>query len=465
MKYISTRGKSEKLTFEEVLLKGLAPDGGLYLPDITDEEYKKLVDIKALKNLSYSDLAFKVMQPFVKGSENISDEDLKKLCYDTYQNFNHKAVAPLKLLDTNLFGMELFHGPTLAFKDYALQLVGRLFDHVLKKRGENLTIVGATSGDTGSAAIYSVMGSKNAKIFMLHPYGKVSEVQRKQMTSVVADNVFNLAVDGNFDDCQAIVKALFNDHAFNEKMNLGAVNSINFARILAQVVYYFYAGLLVGGDMEEVSFSVPTGNFGNVLAGFIAMKMGLKVKTLIIASNPNDILPRFISSGKMEKKEVKASLSPSMDIQISSNFERLLFLALDKNSEKLCQMMEDFNKKGSYEVDKKTYENITNVFKAVALSDEGTLESIKKTYEETGEILDPHSAIAVFAARDEAKYTKTIAVLTAHGAKFEGAVKKAINKSPIFPSFLENIMKGEEKCERISNDAEMVKNYILKATK
>ncbi|MBT5373397.1 MAG: threonine synthase, partial [Rhodospirillaceae bacterium] len=318
MQYISTRGTAPALPFDDVLLTGLARDGGLYVPEIwprfTADEMHGMAD------LSYPDLAARIIAPFI--GETIAPDECAALVADAYADFTHDPVAPLRKLGENEWLLELFHGPTLAFKDYALQLVGRLFDDVLARRGERITIVGATSGDTGSAAIAACRGSKAIDIFMLHPQGRVSEVQRRQMTTVADANVFNIAIEGTFDDCQNIVKALFNDLAFRDEVHLSAVNSINWARIVAQIVYYFWAALQVGGTDKPVSFAVPTGNFGNVFAGYCAYKMGLPIKKLIVGANSNDILSRFFDSGTMEMKGVHPTISPSMDIQVSSNFER-----------------------------------------------------------------------------------------------------------------------------------------------
>ena len=327
MRYVSTRGDAPVLGFDEVLLTGLARDGGLYMP----EAWPRLgqAELKALAGRPYAEVATAVLKPFVGGA--IADDDLRAMAEDTYRGFGHPAAAPLKQLDANLFLMELFHGPTLAFKDYALQLVGRLFDHVLKARRQRVTIVGATSGDTGSAAIEACRDRDAIDIFILHPKGRISEVQRRQMTTVDARNVHNIALEGTFDDCQDLVKAMFNDTAFRDELQLSAVNSINWARIAAQVVYYVTAALALGAPARKVTFAVPTGNFGNVFAGYAALQMGLPVERFIIGSNRNDILARLIATGEMAMAPVEPSLSPSMDIQVSSNFERLLFELYGRN--------------------------------------------------------------------------------------------------------------------------------------
>ena len=464
--YISSRGDSRPLSFEEVLLKGLAPDEGLYLPDFSDDEMKNLIDIDGLKGKNYAETAYRIISPFIKGSPHISDGDLAEMCRQVYSDtvFDHAAVAPLKQLDNNLWGLELFHGPTFAFKDYALQLVGKMFDHVLKQKNEYLTIIGATSGDTGSAAIQSVRKAKNIRIFMMHPFKKISDMQRKQMVTVTDKNVYNLAVKGNFDDCQNIVKSLFGDAELNRTVNLGAVNSINFARIMAQIVYYFYAGINLGADQRPVDFIVPTGNFGNIFAAFLAKKMGLKINRLLIASNANDILPRFLASGVMERKNGIASLSPSMDIQISSNFERLLYYAANRDTATVSRLMKQFKETGVFTADDTIMKNIRQTFSAVSVSDDETLASIRETYVKCKEITDPHSAVAVAAARKhlENSALPAIAILTAHPAKFVSTVEKAINIRPPLPSPLKRLETMDEKYDIIENSVRAVKDYILK---
>ena len=464
--YISTRGESRPLPFEEVLLKGLAPDGGLYLPDFSDDEMEKLVDPAELRGKNYAETAYRIILPFIKGSPHISDRDLAEMCDQVYSGaiFDHAAIAPLKQLDNNLWGLELFHGPTFAFKDYALQLVGKMFDHVLKQKKERLTIIGATSGDTGSAAIRAVSKAENIRIFMLHPFKRVSDMQRKQMVTVTDKNVHNLAVKGNFDDCQNIVKSLFGDAELNQNVNLGAVNSINFARILAQIVYYFYAGINLAADQRAVDIVVPTGNFGNIFAAFLAKKMGLKINRLLIASNVNDILPRFIASGTMEKKDGVASLSPSMDIQISSNFERLLYYAADRNTSTVNRLMKQFKETGIFTADDKIMENIRQTFSAISIDDDETLGSIRKTYDDCKEITDPHSAVAIAAARKhlETSALPAIAIMTAHPAKFTATVKKAIDIEPPIPDDLKRLETLSEKYDIVENDILAVKNCIMK---
>ena len=449
MKYESTRGNAPRLGFADVTLTGLAADGGLYLP----ESWPRMSpdDIRSLQGLAYPDLADRILQHFTGG--DISADTLSALTARAYSRFDHTAIAPLKQLDTGLYVMELFHGPTLAFKDFALQFLGHLFNYLLTERGQSCTIIGATSGDTGSAAIEAVRGLDAVKLFMLHPHGKVSEVQRRQMTSVLDDNIHNLAVDGTFDDCQNLVKAMFNDSTFRSRHNLSAVNSINWARIAAQVVYYFRAALELGAPDRVVNFSVPTGNFGNILAGYIAKQMGLPINRLIIGSNRNDILTRFFDSGKMQKQGVEPSLSPSMDIQISSNFERYLFDLLDRDAQRINALMAEFASGGDFEISPAELERACSLFTACRLDDRETSSEIDRIYRQTGEVMDPHSVIGVAAARARAETgTPTVVLGTAHPAKFADAVEAACGVRVPLPERVADIMAGEERLTRIAND-------------
>lgn len=458
MKYLSTRGKAPLLAFDDVLLAGLADDGGLYLPEqwphFSADAWRRM------RSLSYAELGVEVMLPFV--SPVISREELEGLVQRAWGDFAHKAVAPLKQLDANHFLLELFHGPTLAFKDYALQLVGELFAHVLEKRGETVTIVGATSGDTGSAAIEACRGRSPINIFILHPHGRVSEVQRRQMTTVLDDNVRNYAVDGNFDDCQDLVKAMFADEAFRNEVRLSAVNSINWARIMAQVVYYAWAALQLGAPDRPVAFSVPTGNFGNIFAGYVARKMGLPIERLVIGTNRNDILARFAESGVMEIKGVTPSLSPSMDIQVSSNFERLLFELLGRNGDAVSSWMTGFRKTGSAALDEAVMDEMRALFSASRCDDERTAEAIARIYAETGELLCPHSAIGVQAGVDDARFGTLpfVSLATAHAAKFPDAVKTATGVHPDLPLHLADLFERTERYERVANDLQAVEDQI-----
>ncbi|MEM7172382.1 MAG: threonine synthase [Pseudomonadota bacterium] len=458
MKYISTRGAAPTLAFDEVLLSGLASDGGLYLPESWPEF--SAADQRAMARMSYDELALTVIRPFV--GDAIEEADLERIIQETYRGFSHSAVAPLKQLDSQIWLMELFHGSTLAFKDYALQLVGRLFGHVLAARGERVTIVGATSGDTGSAAIEACRGRPEIEVFMLHPQGRVSEVQRRQMTTVLSDNIHNIAVDGTFDDCQDLVKAMFNDRAFRDSFQLSAVNSINWARIMAQIVYYFAAGVALGAPDRPIGFSVPTGNFGNVFAGYAAGRMGLPVAQLIVASNANDILTRFFESGAMTVVGVQPTLSPSMDIQVSSNFERLLFDLFDHKGPRVAEALTQFRQNGSFAVEQKLRDRLDRLFDAYRLNDGGTLGEMARIYQATGEILDPHTAIGTAAARalrrDEVG--AMVALATAHPAKFPDAVEKALGLRPALPDHLLDLYEREERLTPMDNDGSALQDLI-----
>ena len=457
-RYVSTRGRAAALDFEGVLLAGLAPDGGLYVP----ETWPSLTDgdIRAMAGLPYAELATRVMWPFVAGA--IGEDDLQALIADSYDGFDHRAVAPLVQLDRDEWLMELFHGPTLAFKDYALQIVGRLFDHVLARRGERITIVGATSGDTGSAAIEACRDREAIDIFILHPAGRVSEVQRRQMTTVAAHNVHNVAIEGTFDDCQDLVKAMFNDAPFRDACRLGAVNSINWARIAAQTVYYVAAATALGAPDRSVAFAVPTGNFGNVFAGYVARRMGIPIDQLIIASNPNDILTRFFETGAMTAKPVVPSISPSMDIQVSSNFERLLFDVMERDGDAVGRAMEGFRADGRLVIDDARLAGLGELFEAGRLDDEETRRAITATYEETGQMLDPHRAIGLAVGRDRRRDPgmPMVALATAHPAKFPDAVEQATGVRPALPDRLGDLFEREERFDTLANDLGAIQQYI-----
>lgn len=457
MKYISTRGAAPALNFEEVLLAGLASDGGLYVPETLPEFSRE--EIASWAGLSYAELAFKIIAPFVQGC--ISDSDLQKMLDETYAGFNHTAVAPLKGLGTNEWVLELFHGPTLAFKDFALQLLGRLMDHVLAKRGEHLVIMGATSGDTGSAAIEGCRHSSHVDIFILHPHNRVSEVQRRQMTTVLADNVFNIALEGNFDDCQEMVKASFADQSFLKGMKLGAVNSINWARIMAQIVYYFSASLALGGPDREVAFSVPTGNFGDIFAGYLAKKMGLPIAQLVVATNQNDILHRAISGNDMSRHPLVHTLSPSMDIMVSSNFERLLFDVYNRDGAAVSSLMERFRQE-DVQLDSARWEAVRDLFDSCAVDDETTCQTIAQVHQETGYLLDPHTAIGVKAARtcNRNPAIPMITLATAHPVKFPEAAVKAGLAVPALPAHMENLFEREEQVSVLENSLQDVQGFI-----
>jgi threonine synthase len=455
LRYLSTRGASPALTFDEVLLTGLARDGGLFLPETWPQ-----LDLAALAGLDYPTLAQRVMQPFLGG--RIGEADFARLVEESYAGFGHKAVTPLKQIDSRLWLMELFHGPTLAFKDVALQLLGRLYDHVLAKRGQRITIVGATSGDTGSAAIEACRDRPAIDIFILHPEGRTSEVQRRQMTTVMSPNVRNIAIRGSFDDCQDLVKGLFADPSFRDEMHLGAVNSINWGRIMAQIVYYVAAGLALGAPKRRVAFAVPTGNFGNVYAGYAARAMGLPVEKFIVGSNSNDILTRFIQSGVMKMGAVHPTLSPSMDIQVSSNAERLLFDLYDRDSTHLVRAMQQFRQSGEITLDPGQHKRLSDLFAGHRLDDAATLAAMKSIYGETGELIDPHSAIGLAAAR-AVKLDPDVAIValgTAHPAKFPDAVEKATGIRPPLPPALADLYERPERFSALANDLAALKTHI-----
>ena len=458
MKYVSTRGQAPILNFDEVLLAGLARDGGLYVP--AQWPHFSADQMRAMRGLSYAQVAALVMEPFVEGC--LTKQELTDICIATYGAFSHPAVAPLKQFGPDNWVMELFHGPTLAFKDYALQLVGRLFDHVLTKRGEHVTIVGATSGDTGSAAIEACRDRQAIKIVILHPKGRVSPVQRKQMTSVLSANVRNLAVDGTFDDCQDIVKALFNDHDFRDKFNLSAVNSINWARIMAQIAYYFWAAISLGAPDRPIAFSVPTGNFGNVFAGYAAQRMGLPVARFVVGSNSNDILTRFFATGAMTAQGVAPTLSPSMDIQVSSNFERLLWEFLGRDGNATAQLMNAFSQNGAYSVPEATWAGIKALFQGFRFDDAATSQLMRDTYQQTGEILDPHSVIGYGAslAATLPAGVPVVSLATAHPAKFPDAVTQATGIHPALPPHLADLLDRPERLDEIAADATQIKDYV-----
>lgn len=458
MKYVSTRGDAPTLDFCQVVTTGLATDGGLYVPESWPQV--SVAEMEAWKSLSYPQLVAALMSKFA--GDSISHAELSAMADRAYGSFTHPAIAPLVQLEERLWVMELFHGPTLAFKDFALQFLGQLFDHILAKSGERRTIVGATSGDTGSAAIEAVRGSEYIDIFMMHPEGRVSEVQRRQMTSISDANVHNLAVKGDFDDCQGMVKAMFNDLVFRDEMGLSAVNSINWARVAAQVAYYFRAALALGGPDKPVAFSVPSGNFGNVFAGYVARQMGLPIQQFVVGSNHNDILTRFFAKGAMEAEPVTASLSPSMDIQVSSNFERLLFEISGRDGAQVKQWMEGFARDGRFEVSEQQHESLSELFAAFRLSDDETKEEMRRLNECSEYLIDPHSAIGVASARAmRSDDTVPMVVLgTAHPAKFPDAVRAATSQDAVLPPRVAHIMHDEERVEPVANDLESVKAVV-----
>ena len=443
--------------FEDVLLTGLARDGGLYVPGHWPEiSSRRLTE---LQGRTYEEIAFAVLHPFIGGA--VPDATLQRMIAEAYATFGHPAVAPLKQLDDNHWLLELFHGPTLAFKDVAMQLLARLMDWALEKRGGRATIVGATSGDTGGAAIEAFHNSRRACVFMLHPHGRVSDVQRRQMTTVASASVHNLAIDGNFDDCQAIVKALFNDLAFRDSVGLAGVNSINWARIMAQAVYFVSAGLSLGAPARAVSFCVPTGNFGDIFAGFVAKRLGLPIDRLVIATNRNDILDRALKTGRYETRGVTPSASPSMDIQVSSNFERLLFEVHGRDPYSLRRMMQSLAQSGAFTIGDRQLEQIRHEFQSGATSEAETAAVIRETLAAAGELLDPHTAVGYAVARKLPPSSSPMVTLaTAHPAKFPDAVEKASGVRPGLPPRLGHLLSRPERFTVLPNDVDTVRDFI-----
>ncbi|NCP17657.1 MAG: threonine synthase [Erythrobacter sp.] len=459
MRYLSTRGRAPVLDFEGATLTGLANDGGLYLP----EEWPQFsaAEIRDMRGLPYPELAARIMAPFV--GDSLTEQELLDLCQQAYGNFSHVAVTPLVQLDGQHWLLELFHGPTLAFKDVALQLLGLLFETFLARRDNPLTIIGATSGDTGSAAIHAVAGRRNVEIFMLHPEGRVSEIQRRQMTTVSAPNVHNIAIDGgSFDDAQAMVKRMFADSALTETLNIGAVNSINWARLMAQVVYYFAAALQLGAPDRKLAFSVPTGNFGDVFAGYVAAQMGLPIERLIVATNKNDILARAIRDGDYSVGESHATITPSMDIQVSSNFERLLFEANGRDAAALGAQMDGFGSSKALTLDPRQREGIAALFSAERATPGQTLKAMRWAYESCGEVIDPHTAVGLHAARSERldPAVPVVTLATAHPAKFPDAVEQAIGQSAPLPARTGDLFSLEERFEALPADYDTVRDHI-----
>jgi len=456
VKYISTRGKAPVLTFEEAMLSGLARDGGLYVPDSIPQ--MSAGDIAALAGLSYEETAYRVMRPFI--GETFGDDEFREIIARAYDGFGHAARAPLVQLAPGHFLLELFHGPTLAFKDFAMQLIGQMFQASLKRSGNRVTIVGATSGDTGSAAIEAFRGLDNVDVFILYPHGRVSEVQRRQMTTPDEANVHALAMDGDFDDCQARLKDMFNDFEFRDGVRLAGVNSINWARVLAQVVYYFSAAVSLGAPQRSVSFTVPTGNFGDVFAGYIAKRMGLPIDRLIVATNQNDILHRCLSSGDYTPSGVVPSISPSMDIEVSSNFERALFDAYGRDGTAVGQLMDEL-KAGSFSVSQGAMQMLREQFDSGAVSEAETRATITDMRLKTGEVLCPHSAVAVKVASDmRVTDVPMITLATAHPAKFPDAVEAATGLRPALPVRMADLFERQERVTRVANDLGAIQALI-----
>ncbi|WP_086619438.1 threonine synthase [Erythrobacter tepidarius] len=463
MQYVSTRGSAPARDFEGVTLAGLASDGGLYVP----AEWPRFTqaEIRALRGLAYPDLAARIMAPFVAGS--LTEEELLAICHNVYGDFGHAAVTPLVQLDAQHWLLELFHGPTLAFKDVALQLLGRLFETFLERRGERLTIVGATSGDTGSAAIQAVAGLERVEIFMLHPKGRVSEVQRRQMTTVLSPNVHNLAIDGSFDDAQAHVKLMFTDPQVTGRLNLGAVNSINWARLMAQVVYYFASALQLGAPERTVAYCVPTGNFGDVFAGYIAARMGLPIERLIVATNINDILHRALSCGDYSAGGVTPTITPSMDIQVSSNFERLLFDAGGRDGAALAEQMRAFEATKAMRLTEAQAQAASALFTSARADQVETARAMQWAYRAAGQVIDPHTgvglhgALSVAAAGIVPAGIPLVTLATAHPAKFPDAVERAIGVRPALPARVGDLFGRAESVTHLAGDYAATRDHVL----
>ena len=465
MRYVSTRGgDGAGVSFEDALIAGLARDGGLFVPKIWPAPFSNR-ELGELAALNYADLAVRLTRPFV--GDAVEPAALDRIARESYAAFDHPATAPLCQLGNGIWLMELFHGPTLSFKDYALQFLGRLFDYVVARRGQRLTILGATSGDTGSAAIQACRGRDSLSIIILHPHGRVSEVQRRQMTTVDSGNVHNVAIEGTFDDCQALVKAIFADLPLRDSLNLAAVNSINWARIMAQTIYYAYAALALGAPARPVSFAVPTGNFGNVYSGYVAARLGLPIRNLLVATNANDILARFFAGAGYRKSEVIPSISPSMDIQVASNFERLLFELQGRNGTEVRKLIESLETDGGFNVAPEKLVDALRQFSARRVTDLRAVECMAETWRNCGMLIDPHSAAGLAAATDaaaesdgEGRQTTTICLATAHPAKFPDAVEQATGVRPPLPAALADLLRRPEQVTQLPNDLAAVKAYV-----
>jgi threonine synthase len=456
MHYISTRGAAPVLTFGEAMMTGLARDGGLYVPQSVP-----VLDMDAMAGLSYEETAFRVMWPFL-GATFEADE-FRGLIRAAYSGFSHAARAPMVQLGSNHFLLELFHGPTLAFKDFAMQLIGQMMQAALAKTGGRVTIVGATSGDTGSAAMEAFRGLSNVDLFILYPHGRVSAVQRRQMTTPVEPNVHALAMDGDFDDCQARVKDMFNDFAFRDEVRLAGVNSINWARVLAQVVYFVYSAVALGAPGRSVSFTVPTGNFGDIFAGYIARKMGLPIERLVIATNHNDILHRALTTGDYVTDGVKPSISPSMDIQVSSNFERALFDAYGHDGAAVSSLMAEL-RAGGFHISQGALQMLRDTFASGRCSEDETRATIRAAFAQTGEVLCPHSAVGVKVGEDFLGPTPMITLATAHPAKFPDAVEAAMGIRPALPARMADLFDRPERMTRVPDDLAAIQNLIRERT-
>ena len=456
IKYSSTRGKSVELLFKDVIFEGLAPDGGLYVPETWPKLEKET--LSRFSGMSYQQIAFEVISPYIDSS--LSDDDLKNIIDKAYSSFDHPEITPLNKINDNKYLLELFHGPTYAFKDVAMQFISQLMGFYLKQEDRSLNILGATSGDTGAAAIESFKNIKSVKIFILHPYNKISEVQRKFMTTIKSDNVFNIAVKGSFDDCQNIIKQIFSDQSYKKNNNLTAINSINWARIMCQIVYYFYTISRLKTTGKRVLFSVPTGNFGDILAGYIALKMGLDIDMLNIATNENDILTRTLTSGEHELRKVKETTSPSIDIQISSNFERLLF-DISKDTEYVNKLMSELKKTGTYTLSNDIIDQIKNHFCSYSVSEDEVNRTISEIYENHNIILDPHTAVGFASAgKCPENYDLSITLSTAHPAKFKDTVEKLISNDSFVTEKVKKLMQSDEQMIILENNATVVQDFI-----
>jgi len=456
MEYISTRNTKKTFSFEEVLLKGLAIDGGLFVPKKFPIISSK--ELQELKNISYNELAIKIILKFC--GDEFDEKQIKEIVENSYKKFRTKNVVTIKKIG-KLNLLELYHGPTLAFKDIAMQVIGSMYEKILERKNSSVNIVVATSGDTGAAAISAIKNRKNMKIFVLHPKNKISMVQRKFMTTVDSKNVFNIALDGNFDECQKFVKLMFADKEFNTSIKMSGVNSINWSRIIIQIVYYFFSYLKIAKEEKTINFCVPTGNFGDIYAGYVAKRMGLPINKLIIATNNNDILKRVFNTGVYKPLEVKHTISPSMDIQVASNFERLIFDVSSCNSNEIIELMKNLNEKGEFTLKKENLKKIHENFFSDSLSEEETKLVISEVYKKEGTLIDPHTAVAIGVANKLSLEDETVVLGTAHPAKFSEVVMKETGKKPELPESLKKILNQKEIFHEIPNDLKKVKDYIL----
>jgi len=463
MRYVSTRGEAASLDFTSVMLAGLARDGGLYVPESWPRLSRE--DIAGFAGRPYAEVAVDVMRPFVGGS--IADVDLARMAQEAYGTFRHPAVTPLLQLSPSLFVLELFHGPTLAFKDLAMQLVARLMDHALRQRGERTTIVVATSGDTGGAAVEAFRGREQVDLIVLFPHGRISDVQRRMMTTAPERNVHAIAVEGTFDDCQALVKAMFNHHAFRDRVRLSGVNSINWARIVAQAVYYFTAAVTLGAPGRSVAFTVPTGNFGDVFAGYVASRMGLPIERLVVASNVNDILPRTFATGTYEVRGVTATSSPSMDIQVSSNFERLLFEAYDRDAGAIRALMGSLAQSQRFSVSSHALKKMRDLFSAARADEEETAATTRAWMREASYCADPHTAVALAVAEKEQRdpHVPMVVLSTAHPAKFPDAVKASCGHKAALPDWIGDLHARPEKMQIVPPDQAAIEKFVESASR